>query len=234
MVRNVLVGLLINPINKGCGRMSLTRLEGDLLKVREDLGKAKQANVNFGKVLQEMSILKSRSMANPETKEQIMNELKQKEIINLFTSIQDDFEELRQKMTKQSIEKEQILDFIESVRTKKSFSFSETENTIEFLEGALDEMDAAIVSIRPEFIGMIDLGPLAINMGLVKNNSGVIVERERFSEVVVALIANKNFHDLIFETDKAKIMLKTFREITIEAENSEIRNLSRIAKPTMY
>jgi hypothetical protein len=71
-------------------------------------------------------------------------------------------------------------------------------------------------------------------MGLVKNNSGVIVERERFSEVVVKLIANKQFHDLIFETDKAKIMLKTFREVAIEAENSEIRNLSRIAKPTMY
>jgi len=214
--------------------MSLTRLEGDLLKVREDMGKAKQANIGFEKVLQEMSILKSRSMANPETKEQIMNELKQKEIINLFTSIQDDFEELRQRMTKQSIEKEQILDFIESVRTKKAFSFSETENTIEFLESALDEMDAAIVSIRPEFIGMIDLAPLAIQMGLVKNNSGVIVERERFSEVVVKLIANKQFHDLIFETDKAKIMLKTFREVAIEAENSEIRNLSRIAKPTMY
>ncbi len=214
--------------------MSLTRLEGDLLKVREDLGKAKQANIGFEKVLQEMSILKSRSMANPETKEQIMSELKQKEIINLFTSIQDDFEELRQRMTKQSIEKEQILDFIESVRTKKSFSFTETENTIEFLEGALDEMDSDIVSIRPEFIGMIDLAPLAIQMGLVKNNSGVIVERERFSEVVVKLIANKQFHDLIFETDKAKITLKTFREVGIEAENSEIRNLSRIAKPTMY
>jgi hypothetical protein len=214
--------------------MSLTRLEGDLLKVREDLGKAKQANIGFEKVLQEMSILKSRSMANPETKEQIMSELKQKEIINLFTSIQDDFEELRQRMTKQSIEKEQILDFIESVRTKKSFSFTETENTIEFLEGALDEMNADIVAIRPEFIGMIDLAPLAIQMGLVKNNSGVIVERERFTEVVVKLIANKQFHDLIFETDKAKISLKTFREVGIEAENSEIRNLSRIAKPTMY
>ena len=214
--------------------MSLTRLEGDLLKVREDLGKAKQANIGFEKVLQEMSILKSRSMANPETKEQIMSELKQKEIINLFTSIQDDFEELRQRMTKQSIGKEQILDFIESVRTKKSFSFTETENTIEFLESALDEMDADIVAIRPEFIGMIDLAPLAIQMGLVKNNSGVIVERERFSEVVVKLIANKQFHDLIFETDKAKISLKTFREVGIEAENSEIRNLSRIAKPTMY
>lgn len=214
--------------------MSLTRLEGDLLKVREDLGKAKQANVNFEKVLQEMSILKSRSMANPETKEQIMSELKQKEIINLFTSIQDDFEELRQRMTKQSIEKEQILDFIESVRTKKSFSFTETENTIAFLEGALDEMEADIVSIRPEFIGMIDLAPLAIQMGLVKNNSGVIVERERFSEVVVKLIANKQFHDLIFETDKAKISLKTYREVAIEAENCEIRNLSRIAKPTLY
>lgn len=211
--------------------MSLTKLEGDLLRVREDLGKAKQANVNFEKVLQEMSILKSRSMANPETKEQIMSELKQKEIINLFTSIQDDFEELRQRMTKQSIEKEQILDFIESVRTKKSFGFEETESTFNFLESSVDILDADIISVRPEFIGMIDLGPMAINMQLTKNNSGVIVEKERFSEVLAALVANKMFHDLIFETDKAKIVLKTLREITVEADNSVIRDLSRIAKP---
>jgi site-specific DNA-adenine methylase len=212
-------------------KMSLTKLEGDLLRVREDLGKAKQANVNFEKVLQEMSILKSRSMANPETKEQIMSELKQKEIINLFTSIQDDFEELRQRMTKQSIEKEQILDFIESVRTKKSFGFEETESTFNFLESSVDILDADIISVRPEFIGMIDLGPMAINMQLTKNNSGVIVEKERFSEVLAALVANKMFHDLIFETDKAKIVLKTLREITVEADNSVIRDLSRIAKP---
>lgn len=211
--------------------MSLTKLEGDLLRVREDLGKAKQANINFEKILQEMSILKSRSNSNPETKEQIMNELKQKEIINLFTSVQDDFEELRQKMTKQSIEKEQILDFIESIRTKKSFSFTETEETFNFLEKSMEALDADIISIRPEFIGLIDLTQLAVKMQLPKNNSGVIVERERFSELITALVANKMFHDLVFETDKAKIVLKTYREISVEAENSEIRNLSRITKP---
>jgi site-specific DNA-adenine methylase len=208
--------------------MSLTKLEGDLLRVREDLGKAKQANVNFEKILQEMSILKSRSNANPETKEQIMNELKQKEIINLFTSIQDDFEELRQRMTKQSIEKEQILDFIESVRTKKAFSFTETEETFNFLEKSVEVLDADIISVRPEFIGMIDLSKLAVSMQLTKNNSGVIVEKERFSELITALVANKMFHDLIFETDKAKIVLKTLREVSVEAENSIIRELSRI------
>lgn len=199
-----------------------------MLRVREDLSKAKQANVNFEKILQEMSILKSRSNANPETKEQIMNELKQKEIINLFTSIQDDFEELRQRMTKQSIEKEQILDFIESVRTKKAFSFTETEETFNFLEKSVEVLDADIISVRPEFIGMIDLSKLAVSMQLTKNNSGVIVEKERFSELITALVANKMFHDLIFETDKAKIVLKTLREVSVEAENSIIRELSRI------
>ncbi|MGI6589809.1 MAG: hypothetical protein ACOX1V_04075 [Candidatus Iainarchaeum sp.] len=208
--------------------MSLTRLEGDLLRVREDLGKAKQANINFEKILQEMSILKSRSNANPETKERIMNELKQKEIIDLFTSVQDDFEELRQKMTKQSIEKEKILDFIESVRTKKAFSFTETEETFNFLEKSMEVLDANIISVRPEFIGLIDLNKLAVSMQLTKNNSGVIVERERFSELITALVANKIFHNVIFETDKAKIVLKNVREVSVEAENSIIRELSRL------
>jgi len=215
--------------------MSLAKLEGELLKVREDLGKAKQVNASFEKVLQEMSILRSRSIANPRTKEQIVSELKDKEILDLFASIETDFEELRQEMTKQSIEKEGILDFIESIRTKRSFSFSETEKTISFLENSMDTLDASHIAVRPEFIGLIDLNPLAIEMGLMKNNGGVIVERERFSEFIVALLAKKMFHDLIFETDKVKIVLKTYREVSVEAENSSIRALSRLAKiPALY
>jgi len=181
-----------------------------------------------------MSILKSRSIANPATKEQIISELKDKEILNLFSSIESDFEELRQTMTKQSIEKESILDFIESIRTKKAFSFNETEKAIVFLEKAMDTLDATHIAVRPGYIGMIDLTPLSIEMGLMKNNNGVIVERERFSEFVVALISRKMFHDLILETDNSKIVLKTAREMSVEAENSTIRSLSRIAKPSMY
>jgi hypothetical protein len=214
--------------------MTLARLEGDLLKVKEDLTKAKQANAGFEKVLQEMSILKSRSIANPQTKEQIIQELKNKEIIDLFASVESDFEELRQQMTKQSIEKEQILDFIESIRTKKSFSFSDTEKSIMFIERAIEQMDATHIAVRPEFIGMIDLTPIAVEMGLLKNNSGVIVEKERLNELITALIAKKIFHDLVLETDKAKIVLKTAREMTIEAENANIKTLTKLAKPTTY
>jgi len=210
--------------------MSLTRLEGDLLKVKEDLGRAKQANKNFESVLQEMSILKSRSMANPQTKEQIINELKQKEIIDLFSSIENDFEELRQQMTRQSIEKEQILDFIESVRTKRNFTFNDTEKSIAFLETTFDHLDATHIAVRPEFIGLSDLGPLAVELKLARSNNGVIVERERLSEFIVALIARKSFHDLVFETDKTRIFLTTAHNITIEAENSAIKQISRLAR----
>lgn len=213
--------------------MTLAKLEGELLKVKEDLSRAKQANVGFERVLQEMSILKSRSIANPATKEQIANELKNKEILNLFASIEGDFEELRQRMTKQSIEKESILDFIESIRTKKTFNFSETEKVIGFLEKSLDVLDATHVAVRPEFIGLIDLSGIAVEMGLMKNNSGVIVEKERFSEFIVALHMKKMFHNIIFETDNAKMVLKNPMEIFVEAENSYIRTLSRLNKPSL-
>ena len=213
--------------------MSLARLEGELLKAKEEMGKVKHANASFEKVLQEMSILKSRSIANPTTKEEIIQELRNKEIINLFTSIELDFENLRQQMARQSIEKEEIVDFFESIRTKKTFSFEGTEQTLNFLEKAVNVLDATHVAIRPEFIGMIDLTPLAIARGLLKNNSGIIVEKERLSGVMVELISKRMFHDLIFETDRAKIILKGSKEMVVESENANIRALSRIAKPEM-
>ena len=213
--------------------LSLARLEGELLKAKEEIGKARQGNASFEKVLQEMSILKSRSIANPTTKDQIIQELRNKEIIDLFTSIESDFEDLRNTMAKQSIEKEKIVDFFESIRTKKSFSFEGTEQTINFLEKAINVLDATHVAIRPEFIGMIDLAPIAIERGLMKNSNGVIVERERFTQLLVELISKKMFHDLVFETDHAKITLKGSKEIVVESENTNIRALGRIAKPEM-
>jgi 5'-3' exonuclease len=48
--------------------------------------------------------------------------LKSKEIIELFSSVDSDFEALRSKLSKQTIQKEELLDFIESVRTKKHFT----------------------------------------------------------------------------------------------------------------
>lgn len=211
--------------------MTLARLEGELIRAKEDLGKARQANASFEKVLQEMSILKSRSIANPATREEIVSELKGKEILNLFASIESDFEELRQKMAKQSIEKESVLDFIESIRTKKSFSFSEMDKSIDFIEKSIDALDSTHVSVRPEFIGLIDLSGIAVEMGLMKSGAQVIVEKERFSEFLVSLISKKMFHDLVFETDNAKITLKTYRDMSVDAENSSIRTLTRLAKP---
>ncbi|VVB74861.1 Uncharacterised protein [uncultured archaeon] len=214
--------------------MTLAKLQGDLLKVREDLTRAKKANEGFERVLQEMSILKSRSIANPATKSQLVEELKGKEILDLFSSVELDFEELRQTMAKQSIEKEGIIDFIESIRTKKTFSFEDTQATLSFLEKSVEALDASHVAVKPEFIGLIDLGPLAVEHKLMRSNSGVIVEKERFSEFLVALLSKKMFHDLVFETDRVKIVLKNAREIMVEAENSNIRTMARIAKPTVY
>jgi len=214
--------------------MTLAKLQGDLLKVREDLTRAKKANEGFERVLQEMSILKSRSIANPATKSQLVEELKGKEILDLFSSVELDFEELRQTMAKQSIEKEGILDFIESIRTKKTFSFEDTQATLAFLEKSVEAFDASHIAVKPEFIGLIDLGPLAIEHKLMRSNSGVIVEKERFSEFLVALLSKKVFHDLVFETDRVKIVLKNAREIMVEAENANIRTMARIAKPTVY
>ncbi|MCX6803792.1 MAG: hypothetical protein NTY48_04455 [Candidatus Diapherotrites archaeon] len=211
--------------------MTLAQLQGELLKAKEGMGKAKIANASFEKVLQEMSILKSRSIANSQTRDQILNEMKNKEIIDLFSSIETDFEELRTKMAKQSIEKEKIVDFFESVRTKKSFGFIDMEGTINFIEKTAEALEASHVAVRPEFIGMVDLGPLAIEMGLMKNNTGVIVEVERFSEFIVALLSKKCFHDLVFETDKAKISLHGSKEVVIESDNVNIRIITRMAKP---
>ena len=209
--------------------MSLARLESDLLKVRKDLGVVKEINNRFVKVIDEISTLKERTLADPSTRETIVNELKNKEIIDVFAGIEHDFEELRQQLAKQEISRERISDFVESLRTKKTFHFTETTKSIIFLEQIVDQLKSSHITIKPEFVGTMDLGSLAIELGLYKTSSGVIVERERFASALASLLGRKLLKNLIFETDNAKIFLRASTEVTVETDNSHLKNISRLA-----
>jgi len=210
--------------------MSLARLESDLLKVRNDLGKVKEVNNRFNKVIDEISIIKERTLADPTAKEAIIKELKTKEIIDVFAGIEQDFEELRQQLARQEISRERISDFVESLRTKKTYSFTETTKSIIFLEQVVDTLHSSHITIKPEFIGTIDLGSLAIELGLYKTNSGVIVEKERFASALASLLGRKLLKNLIFETDNAKIFLRASTQVTIETDNSRLKLISRIER----
>ena len=112
--------------------MSLAKLEAELIKVRDDLDKVKDVNTNFDKVLGEMKILRDRAMANPETKQIISAEMKNKEIIELFSSIEEDFDKIKNRLSAQTVQKEELLDFIETIRMNKQFSFDESSGAINF------------------------------------------------------------------------------------------------------
>ncbi|MDD4250891.1 MAG: hypothetical protein PHX27_01715 [Candidatus ainarchaeum sp.] len=210
--------------------MSITRLEVDLLKVKKDLQEVKNVNNDFCKVLDRINNFKQSINSDLELKEIISEEFKTKNIVDIFASIENDFAELRNQLHKQDSYKEKISDFVESLRTQKVFSFEETSKTILFLEELMFVLNADIISIKPQFLGEIDLGEMAIELGLHKTGAGVIVQSELFSEALSILINKKMFRNLIFETSNAKIFLKASNEIVVESDNENIRKISHIQK----
>jgi len=210
--------------------MSLLKLESELLKVKEDLGKVRGVNSEFDKVISEMAVLKQRALSNPETKRLITEEIKNKEILDLFASVEKDFDDLKTQLSKQSIEREKIADFVESLRTKKSFSFEAMNDAILFIEKIVETLDSSHVAIKPEFIGMVDLGLVAIEMGLHKSQASVIIESERLPEALTLLLHKKMLRNIIFETDNARVVYKTNTNIIVESDNHNIRKITRLAK----
>jgi len=210
--------------------MSLIKLETELLKVKEELGKVKGVNSEFEKVINEMATLKQRALSNPLTKKQITEEIKNKEILDLFASVEKDFDDLKTQLSRQSIEREKIADFVESLRTKKSFSFAEVKDALLFIQSISEEMECSHIVIKPEFIGMVDLGPIAIELGLHKTNSGIIIESERLSETLALMLRQKMLRNVIFETDNVKLTYKTNSNIIAESDNTNIKKISRLAK----
>ena len=100
----------------------LAKIENNLLKIKKDLSQIEKVNADFEKVMGEIEDIRKVS-TNPRVHEALKEELKKKEIIDLFASIENDFEKLRRKLSVQSIEEQRIASFIETFRTKKEFSF---------------------------------------------------------------------------------------------------------------
>ncbi len=207
--------------------MSLARLENELIKVKGELGKVKNVNTSFDKVMSEMKILKDRAAANPETRQQISNEIKNNEIINLFSSIEEDLEQLRTQMSSQTLRKEELLDFIESIRTKKSIMFNETTKAIDFAEKTAEELESTHISIRPEFIGTVDMSGMALQLKLEKTGPSVIVSKERLGETLTYLLAKKGLRNMILDYGNARITFKSSVDVVLEAESGTIRDLTK-------
>ncbi|MDD3084169.1 MAG: hypothetical protein PHP82_04040, partial [Candidatus ainarchaeum sp.] len=194
----------------------------------KDLQSVKQVNNNFCKILDEINNIKQRSIVDPRLKEKISEEFREKEIIDIFASIENDFLDLKNQLSKQEFFKEKIADFVESLRTRKTFSFEETTKTILFIEELISVLNADLIVIKPQFLGTVDFGEIAIEMGLHKTGSGIVVQKELFSEALALLINKRMFRNIIFETSNAKIFLKASNEIVIESDNLNIRKISRI------
>ncbi len=208
--------------------MAYARLESNLAKVKKDLENVRTVNSNFCNILEELNQIKTKSMSDSKAKDLIEKEFKEKAIIDLFASIEKDFTDLKMQLSKQELYRERISDFVESLRTKKTFSFSETTKTILFLESAISELESDYISIKPEYIGTIDLSELAFKFGLHKDNLAVIIQKEMLGEILNFLISKRMFRNLVFETDNAKLVLKSSNEITVESDNLNIRKVSRI------
>jgi len=208
--------------------MSVAKLETEMLKVRKELQGVKKVNTNFCKILDELNTIKANTQTNQKLKDKITQEFRDKEIIDIFAGIEQDFQDLRNQLSKQELNKERVADFVESLRTRKTFSFEETTKSILFLESVFSELHSDIISLRPQFVGTIDLGEIAIELGLHKTGSAIVVQQELLNQVFSLLISKRMFRNIVFETSNAKISLKSSNEIVVESDNLNIRKISRL------
>lgn len=208
--------------------MEYTRLESNLAKVKKELDGVKKVNTDFFNILDELDTIKTKASSDPKTMDSITKEFKDKAIIDLFSSIEKDFDDLRNQLTKQELYRERISDFVESLRTKKTFSFEETTKTILFLEGLFDSISIEQISIKPQYIGTIDLTELAIDLNLYRNGNNVVFQKEQLPEVLSYLISKRMFRNIIFETNNARIFLTNSNEVKVETDNTNIRKISRV------
>ena len=207
----------------------LAKIENNLLKIKKDLSQMEKVNSDFERVMGELEKIRQVS-SDPKVRGALKEELKKKEIIDLFASIENDFEKLRGKLSTQSIEEQRIASFIESFRTKREFSFKNTEQSTRFLEKAIDLTNSKRILMKPEFVGTIDIAKVALEIGAEKIGPNILLEKDMLGDLIEYSVANKIMRNVIFEADKTTVTYKSSSRIIIEAEGLFLKRLERLAK----
>ncbi len=207
----------------------LAKIENNLLKIKKDLSQMEKVNSDFERVMGELEKIRQVS-SDPKVRGALKEELKKKEIIDLFASIENDFEKLRGKLSTQSIEEQRIASFIESFRTKREFSFKNTGQSTRFLEKAINLTNSKRILMKPEFVGTIDIAKVALEIGAEKIGPNILLEKDMLGDLIEYSVANKIMRNVIFEANKATINYKSSNKIIIEAESLFLKRLERLAK----
>jgi hypothetical protein len=207
----------------------LAKIENNLLKIKKDLSQMEKVNSDFERVMGELEKIRQVSF-DPKVRGVLKEELKKKEIIDLFESVEHDFEKLRGKLSMQSIEEQRIASFIESFRTKREFSFKTTGQSTKFLEQAIDLTNSKRILMKPEFVGTIDVAKVASEISAEKIGPNILLEKDMLRNLIEYSVANKIMRNVIFEANRTTITYKNSDRVVVEADGLFLKRLERLAK----
>jgi hypothetical protein len=207
----------------------LAKIENNLLKIKKDLSQMDRVNADFERVMGELEEIRSVS-SDPKVRGALREELKKKEIIDLFAAIERDFERIRGKLSAQSIEEQRIASFIESFRTKRKFAFSSAKEAVRFLDKTLALTNSKRILVKPEFVGTIDIAKMSQDLGTEKVGPNIIIERDSLDSLFDYAVANRVMRNLVFEANGATINYKSSERVIVEADSGFLKRLERLAK----
>lgn len=208
----------------------LAEIAKELRKTNSQLKEFDAVRYSVEKILSQLQELTEKTENKAELKEFFSKELQSQQIFELFGILQADLKQIKKIVLdfEEPVLQENV--FLEGQRTYRYYSFSETMQTISFLNQLAELYSIQSFLFKPEFMGLVDFKPLEKELKLqIKDKASFIVPVSSAKRVIDFLVANKFSKNFYFSSEKIKLLFHSPTRIKAEAENSIIKRLDRLA-----
>ena len=209
----------------------LENLQRDLITIHQKIGQIEPLAKQFQTLQSNLHDLKTYMESNPAQAEQFQKQLQEKQIFQWLGNLRLSANQTNQALAEfnQDISIQTI--FLDNNRTYRNYSFPTSQDMLGFLEEAGFIYDFREYVFKPNYIGMIDYGPLEQNLALIKiSNDTWRTTPEQLKRVVLYLYEKKVAITFKLESNAIRILVKNSQNLKVEAQNPIIRRLDLLAK----
>jgi len=120
--------------------------------------------------------------------------------------------------------------FLESFRRERTYSFESMQKAADFISQSFSLYSIGAVNCRPEFLGVFDMKELASQLQIKQAKQLLLVEITRLPALLDFLKKKNALRNFLVESAEMRVFIKNPLQARIEADNSKIKRLDRLAK----
>lgn len=209
---------------------AIKRLEKEIALSNKLLSEIDVLQNSLNSVFNEAALLEERVQEDSVLLNHFKSQTDLKKLISSFKDLQVKLHEMKS-LSDSVFEKSSRIDlFFESFREYRMYEFEDFQKTLSFLSQASELYSVSFHTFKPQYLGALNFSEIANPLKLEFSSSSITVPSEKLSDFLKILLKTNALKNSRIESSAFKAVFKERNSLSVNAENSKLKRLDRLAK----